>query len=241
MFKTLLILFFVWNPCSVIGLEPVCSRFHYEEQTLEKMIRQEILIEKIKAELDVTKQEVLDALSELKNERQAIESLKDNMDKYTEAVKTQQETNIKEYKAEIERLKGSAIKRTVAFKAQVVSDKAMSDGKVIIFSETLLSQGDAYDKASGIFVAPLEGTYLFTTQICLGIGTRSYFGISLNGNIISKSLLGDNAWEKCYTLDTVATVKSGDKVAVKCTEYCGGDSLWENRLATSSFSGILIP
>ncbi|XP_045169773.1 C1q-related factor-like [Mercenaria mercenaria] len=216
MFKTLLILFFVWNPCSVIGSEPVCSRFHYEEQTLEKMIRQEILIEKIKAEMDVTKQEVLDALSDLKNERQAMESLKDEM-------------------------KGSAIKRTVAFKAQVVSDKAMSDGKVIVFSETLLNQGDAYDKASGIFVAPVGGTYLFTTQICLGIGTRSYFGISLNGNIISKSLLGDNVWEKCYTLDTVATVKTGDKVAVKCTASCRGDSLWENSQAISSFSGILIP
>ncbi|XP_045159320.2 complement C1q-like protein 4 [Mercenaria mercenaria] len=44
-------IFFLWNLASASG-EPHCSRFHYEEKLLEKMVRMEIRMEEIERNLE---------------------------------------------------------------------------------------------------------------------------------------------------------------------------------------------
>lgn len=54
--------------------EPLCSKFHYEEQTLEKMIRQELKVEKMHSSIEETQKLVETALVDLRNERQMFQA-----------------------------------------------------------------------------------------------------------------------------------------------------------------------
>ncbi|XP_053395908.1 uncharacterized protein LOC123523515 [Mercenaria mercenaria] len=253
MFCAAIFCFLILNSNPTFGTEPLCSRFHYEEQTLEKMIRQEIFVEKMKDDIDDSKQQVVDAVVDLKNERNKfaaeferlkndVETMKGNLENALERIQSQTVKVIQDNTAEMETLKGSVVTHIVAFKTNVVSDKSLRDSKVIIFSKNIFNMGDAYDNATGIFKAPAGGVYLFTTQICLSTRTHSYFGITLNGELISQSLLGDYQWSNCYTMDAIVKVNKGDDVSIKCIGSCGSsESLWNNlRYATSSFSGVLV-
>ena len=55
--------------CISLGSEPKCSRFHYEEQLLEKVIRMEIKVEEIEKRVYQTNQNVISVLEDLKKER----------------------------------------------------------------------------------------------------------------------------------------------------------------------------
>lgn len=48
-----------------VHCEPHCSKFHYEEKTLEKIIRLEILVDKLRAEIDDTSKRTSDMLGDL--------------------------------------------------------------------------------------------------------------------------------------------------------------------------------
>lgn len=48
-----------------VHCEPHCSRFHYEEKTLEKMIRLEIFVDKLRAEIEETSKRTSDMLDNL--------------------------------------------------------------------------------------------------------------------------------------------------------------------------------
>jgi hypothetical protein len=60
--KTYLIILTVIVACSS---EPQCSKFHYEEELLEKMIRTEILVENMKKQMDDIETRVTRALAKL--------------------------------------------------------------------------------------------------------------------------------------------------------------------------------
>ncbi|XP_045157104.2 uncharacterized protein LOC123523503 [Mercenaria mercenaria] len=217
------------------------------------MIRQEIFVEKMKADIDDSKQHVVDAIVDLKNERNKfavdferlkhdVETMNDNLENALNGMQSQTEKVIQDYTTEMETLKGSVVTPIVAFKAHVVSDKSLSNSKVIIFSKNIFNTGNAYDNATGIFKAPIGGVYLFATEICLSPRTYSYFGITLNGELISQSLLRDNQWTKCYTMDAIVAVNKGGDVSVKCSSSCdSSESLSGSPLyQTSSFSGVLV-
>jgi predicted nuclease with TOPRIM domain len=98
--------------------EPTCSRFHYEEQTLEKMIRQEIKVEKMKSDMQLTEQRVLDALEKLKTERSEfnkdlmkkegdIEVLKTKMDEELKRMKVKTDETIDNYSKEVQKIQGN--------------------------------------------------------------------------------------------------------------------------------------
>lgn len=226
--------------CLTSGSEPSCSKFHYEEKTLEKIIRQEILVEKMKMEIEDSKQEVKAALSDLSEDRLFFENFKQIVDTFLESMRKKQEESIEDFKTEVKTLRDSGGPPVIAFDAHKVSDKAMSDGKTIVFTDIRINPGNGYDNITGTFVAPVGGIYLFTTQICLDKIVRSYYGIAVNEDVISSSLLGDANYEKCYTINAVTKLTEGDKVAVRCTAYCQDDKLWENFLVSNSFSGSLV-
>jgi hypothetical protein len=63
--KTYLIIPIVIVACSS---EPHCSKFHYEEKLLEKMIRTEMFVENMKKQIDDIEARVTGALAELKED-----------------------------------------------------------------------------------------------------------------------------------------------------------------------------
>jgi hypothetical protein len=61
---------FAVHVAKVLCEEPQCSKFHYEAQTLEKMIRTEIKVEAMEKEIMKTNQLVLESLRTLTSERE---------------------------------------------------------------------------------------------------------------------------------------------------------------------------
>lgn len=236
----------------VNGREPVCSRFHYEEQTLEKMIRLEILVETTKKDIVSTEMKVLKALDDLHTSQNKlmvdvekkiaeIDPLKENIYEELDRIKHETKENILNSSAEFEKLRGSMVVPFFAFTAEQVEDNSLADGKTIAFTENILNIGDVYDNKTGIFLSPVNGIYHFTAIICMSAGKVSYVGISVGGRVMSQILAGDNSYYQCNSLDTVAAVDKGGQVFVKCIGSCSGDTLWESRgYVTNSFSGMLL-
>jgi hypothetical protein len=54
---------------ALLSAEQSCSKYHYEEQTLRKMITVEILVDKLKADVDETKGNLHDTLAYITTER----------------------------------------------------------------------------------------------------------------------------------------------------------------------------
>jgi len=63
----------------VVVCEPTCSRFEYEKQTLEKVIRMEFAFERQSEEYKELKNRILDILEQVKDERKDIEREKANV------------------------------------------------------------------------------------------------------------------------------------------------------------------
>jgi hypothetical protein len=82
-FYTFVVLFQIYNFQFVLAKEPVCSKFAYEEQLLEKMIRTEIKVENMANEIKTTQEAVMDTLGVIKKTVQEFtdmfESLKNNI------------------------------------------------------------------------------------------------------------------------------------------------------------------
>ncbi|XP_060602878.1 complement C1q tumor necrosis factor-related protein 3-like [Ruditapes philippinarum] len=216
------------------------------------MIRQEMKVEKMKSDMQLTEQRVLDALEKLKTERSEfnkdlmkkegdIEVLKAKMDEELKRMKVKTEETINNYSKEVQKIQDLTFTPIVAFKADTVTDKSLENNKVFVYSNIIINIGDAYNKDTGVFVAPVSGLYLFTAQVCINGNMKVYAGIVVNGRLISKTAIGDKSWWKCYTIDAITAVEKGNEVSVKCTNSCDvSDNLGETSFAVNSFSGILI-
>ncbi|XP_060563842.1 uncharacterized protein LOC132723179 [Ruditapes philippinarum] len=254
MFQSSVALLFI----TAVLSEPECSRFHYEEQTLNKMIRQEIAMEKLQTDMAATQQQVIDALEKLtettqqlsddwNNEKIKLErerndfmeetnkSIHNEMAKMKREInKLTKETNrnIRNFAADLEKLKGP----TVAFRSKDLVDLTPSSGETLVFKTTTLNEGLGYDNKSGIFTAPVAGTYTFSVQLCVNGGKNMYYAIVADSVEINKGLFADEKYIKSYTAETVAVLQKDSKVYVKCSSGSGRLSagLW------TTFSGVLV-
>ncbi|XP_060584363.1 uncharacterized protein LOC132740473 isoform X1 [Ruditapes philippinarum] len=256
MFQRLVTLLFI----TAVLSEPECSRFHYEEQTLNKMIRQEIAMEKLQADMAATQQQVLDTLGKLTETTQQLSD-----DWNNEKIKLERETNdfmegtnksiqnemaklkrvtnemteetnrsIRNFAADLEKLKGP----TVAFRSNDLVDHSPSSGETLVFKTTTLNEGLGYDNKSGIFTAPVAGTYTFSVQLCVDGGKDMYYAIVADGVDIKKGWFCDEKWKTCYTTDTVAVLQKDSKVNVKCS--AGSSTLRATGNYWNTFSGVLV-
>lgn len=67
MYRQAVAFYLVLKTIHLVGSEPVCSQYHYEEKTLEKMIRQELIVEKMKSEIEDMKHQVLEGLEDMRD------------------------------------------------------------------------------------------------------------------------------------------------------------------------------
>ncbi|XP_045204157.2 uncharacterized protein LOC123557036 [Mercenaria mercenaria] len=223
----------------VIGPEPQCSKFHYEEQLLEKMVRMEVKVEGVEKRIMETNQRVLDVLGNLQTER------KDMKNEFNE-LQIQYSKEMEERIADIEKLKDTLLTETVAFKARGPSDKSLGTGKTIVFAETMLNKGGAYDNVTGMFTVPVSGAYLFTIQLCILNKKQMHYGIMIDNSLYTSGRFYDNDAYTCDSADAITVLEGGERVYVKClySPSSSGDILYEYSSSTynywSSFSGLLI-
>ncbi|XP_060582043.1 uncharacterized protein LOC132738551 isoform X4 [Ruditapes philippinarum] len=163
--KTYLIILIVVVVCSS---EPHCSKFHYEEKLLEKMIRTEILVENMKKQIDDIEARVTGAIAKLnedtakwKGEIETMqESSKANLITLQEKAKSELDKNMQA----VEDLKDKVVSPNIAFHAKNRKNSNPTNGDTIVFTDIVLNLGESYNTDTGVFTVPLGGIYLFTVM-----------------------------------------------------------------------------
>ena len=112
-----------------------------------------------------------------------------------------------------------------------------------MFQEIVQNEGKGYNKNTGIFTAPVTGTYLFTVQVCLYVNKGLSLSIVANGTTITAGFFGEWDWSGvCYSTDGLAFIQAEEEVKVLATNPLSGsviipdyaDQNW------SFFSGVLL-
>lgn len=130
---------------------------------------------------------------------------------------------------------------TVAFRSKDLRNLSASQERTLVFTQTTLNEGDGYNSSTGIFTAPLPGTYSFACQLCLDYPSTNYVVYAIVHNsrdIIRGALFGNNVAVVCDSFDAVAVVRANDTVSVRI--YGGGGTLYAASNYWNMFTGMLV-
>jgi hypothetical protein len=111
----------------------------------------------------------------------------------------------------------------------------------MIFSQTLLNEGDAYNTSTGIFVAPRNGTYTFDAQMCVVNQIFMQFDI-MAGSVVHATAFGRDHYNyECPSAHAIVKLNSGDSVTVqwKHWSYSTSTVIMQSSNYRNSFSGKL--
>ncbi|XP_060597909.1 uncharacterized protein LOC132751714 [Ruditapes philippinarum] len=234
MFQRLFVLLFI----TAVLSEPECSKFHYEEQTLNKMIRQEIAMEKLQTDMASTQQQVIDALGKLTETTQQLRddwnNERTNLKRVTNELMEENNKSVRNFAAEIERLKG----HSVIFRSNDIADLSPTSGKTFVFKTTSLNQGLGYSNRTGIFTAPVAGTYMFSIQLCVEGSHELFYALVVDNENIKIGSFYDTRITTCYNTDTVVVLAKYSNVQVKC--LASPCRLHSSGVYWNTFSGVLL-
>ncbi|XP_045180009.2 heavy metal-binding protein HIP-like [Mercenaria mercenaria] len=264
----ILFLFFLF--LRVNSEEPHCSKYDFEEKVLEKMVRIEFQMERMKSEIEQSVKVVENKKTEvdatLKNVDQQLEDYSNNIEKL-EALGTkisdtltakqhELEKDIDEKIAKLENktletlqakiqelqaLKDEAVTPTVAFKARLNTNSAAPAGHTFVFSTVLFNEGDAYSSRTGKFTATTSGTYLFTVVFCVFSSKGLTIGIMVDGNKYTVASFYGDGNHGCSTADTVAVLTAGQIIWVQASSgSSSGVVIAQDGIRWNTFSGTLI-
>ncbi|XP_052268846.1 heavy metal-binding protein HIP-like [Dreissena polymorpha] len=144
-------------------------------------------------------------------------------------------SQVNDNKAEIAKLRHGPI----AFKAHLTGALNPGPNQRIIYNDVQLNLGNAYHQHLGGFLAPFNGTYLFSVSACSGGGHHIVLDLMNHGSLIGKILGGDPAYSDCSSETTITELKQGDEVYVQ-HHSSKGDSIVANDATLNSFTGVLL-
>ncbi|KAL4222480.1 hypothetical protein ACF0H5_018519 [Mactra antiquata] len=219
----------------LVAREPQCSKFDYEEKTLAKMIRTEILVEQVMSDIKQLKQQTNDAVTSMESMKTELRESIQSM--YAEnALKLEEYNTIMKWKDRLE------IKPDVVFLAKDPTTQSPSHGSTIIFGTTMYDVSQSYDNSSGTFAAPVAGVYAFTAQMCLNTGTYKhiYYAIVANGKKVSNSLTYNKDTRLCNTAQAFVVLDKGQTVYVSVLSTSAVPLRHNHSREWCTFSGILI-
>ncbi|XP_060568785.1 heavy metal-binding protein HIP-like [Ruditapes philippinarum] len=194
--------------------EPRCSKYDFEEKVLEKMVRIEFQMERLKLEVEQCVNRVENIKTEVSHQM----------------IANQQELQ-------------DTVTPTVAFKARLNADTAVVGSQTVVFPVFIFKEGDAYNTNTGQFTAPVSGVYMFSSAFCVYPKKHLDVSIMIEGKSYSKSVFyGDDVSGCSYSADTVAIVTAGQKVWVEVIP--GGSTgtiiRQDDTFRWNTFSGALI-
>ncbi|XP_060595296.1 heavy metal-binding protein HIP-like isoform X2 [Ruditapes philippinarum] len=243
--------------------EPVCSKFAYEEQLLEKMIRTEIKVETMVNDIKKTEDNVISTLGDIKRAVSDFtdmfadmkENITDEMLKRGDEIKRREESfkklfeetrtnltsDMEAKREELTQLQGKLERPPIAFHAHHVADLVLdTSNEIIIFTKSAINEGSGYDISTGIFTAPVGGLYQFSVHTCVFIEKYASIGLVLEGKVIAADINYDNDQYTCSASGAIARVKSGEKVWVKATLSGSNYQLYQDSYRMITFSGMLV-
>lgn len=124
----------------------------------------------------------------------------------------------------------------VAFKASLTASITNIQTQIVIFDQVELNIGNAYNVLHGNFIAPVNGTYLFSIYACSYLGHTVVLHLMRNGSIVDHLLAGDQNYHECSSNTVILDLNKGDDVYVS-----GRDYLYANAgYGYPHFSGVLL-
>ncbi|XP_060573145.1 complement C1q-like protein 2 isoform X2 [Ruditapes philippinarum] len=140
------------------------------------------------------------------------------------------------------KLKESIIQPSVAFHVHNVKDLVLdTKNEVLVFESIITNEGSGYDKSTGIFTAPVEGTYFFTVHVCTANSKYSPIGLVLDSTFVARSINYDTDSYTCSSVSAIVRMKSGGRVWVASTSGSTAYVLYTHNLhIMNTFSGMFI-
>ena len=106
----------------------------------------------------------------------------------------------------------------------------------------ILNDNDVYDRNTGEFKTPVDGTYMFTANICVNSYKYLKLQFLADATVIGSFLTGDRDWESCVSSTAMSQLLKGQIVKLVVVGRSGsGNVVYNNDNGyLSSFSGMLI-
>ncbi|XP_052818363.1 caprin-2-like [Mya arenaria] len=211
------------------------TRFEYDEQLLEKMIRMEFEYAQWEKRINETLGKMEKQKTSIQTDLKILRNDREEFDKHgNETMKNMMHQLSKPQNA------------TVLFRACDVVDYTLSTGNdIIIFNEMLYNIGRGYDSATGKFTAPVTGIYLFIVNLCPTKSGSIFFAIVAKEGVVANGHAHSVSNWLCVSGDAIVQLHANDVVYVKST-YSGSKLLQRNTLKddfdakANSFSGVLL-
>ena len=86
---------------------------------------------------------------------------------------------------------------------------------ILIFSRSLLNEGDAYNMETGKFTVPLSGLYTFSAAMCTNAAAYAVVYFEADGSRIGAFDVGDENYYKCSGGTATAVLEQGVQVWLK--------------------------
>lgn len=127
----------------------------------------------------------------------------------------------------------------VAFKAHLSQAISPAANQRIVFDDVQFNLGGAYHSHLGGFLAPVNGTYMFSVSVCSDGGHYVVLNLMRNEDMIGRVLAGDDSYADCSSETTVTMLHAGDEVFV---QHHGtyGDLVQSKESILDSFTGSLL-
>ncbi|XP_052765511.1 caprin-2-like [Mya arenaria] len=202
---------------------PACSKYDYEQNLLERMIRMEFTVEQ-----DLTR---------LKNENKRLSEVVDTlMDQQKHA-----ERRLVSRIEDVERNQTNQIVTPlVYFHARSPQTTPLTTGEVIVYKTVETNQGNGYRSTSGKFTAPTRGLYLFLMHTCSPPNNYAVLQIVKEGSILVASVQRDNNNYECSSSQVFVQLDAGENVWVQCSSGGSTRQLVDDSIRWTSFGGALI-
>ncbi|XP_060560615.1 caprin-2-like [Ruditapes philippinarum] len=225
--------------------EQHCSKYDFEEKILEKLVRMEYQMEKLKLE-GIEREE---SATKMKDDfRSALEILNKTMDKFEMSLKVKANSfeqsiavRVGKLRKTVDLIADKSKIPSVAFKARLNSHlTAASTGRYIVFPITMFNEGSAFDSSTGKFTVPVNGTYLFTVIFCVSSGQRLYIDITVDDQTTQPVVLRSQSNAACQSAALIEVLTVGQPVGVKVTNGFSTLTVFHGSDRWNTFSGTLI-
>ena len=128
---------------------------------------------------------------------------------------------------------------TIVFNAKSVTSNSPQTGQPVVFSSVLSNIGSGYSSTTGKFTAPVNGTYIFTVQLCVTTNKAAEFGFIVDGTVSTAFQDKDHDEYSTASTSIQLFLKQGQKVWVRPVNPCLS-CLINSGTCWNRFSGSLV-
>ncbi|XP_045184487.2 uncharacterized protein LOC123542625 [Mercenaria mercenaria] len=228
--------------CSSASLddEPMFSKFKYDKEMLETMVRMEARMKQWDKERNIFEENVLSILEHRREEMQeSFSAQNEKLQRMFEDYKDIRDdlTNRTNHLEILAETLGDTPK--IAFNAYTRSGGSFSDNQRIIFPHVLLNEGGGYNNNTGYFTAPVSGLYQFSAHIC-ETGTN-YMIVSIvhENKEIAITTEYENGGDSCSSVSAPVIMNANEQVFIK-SAYSASKLHADADYRWPSFAGFLV-